>query len=208
MKQFLKVCGALLVALGLLCSSALAEDAAVRYEGGAEKFVFLPGSMQSDSDLFANFKDVLPGDVIEQKITVSNKTGKQVRIYLRAEPVTEADRDFLSQLKLNVKSGSSEIFEGAASEQDGLAENTLLGTFKKDGSVELTATLTVPHELGNAYMGREGTVPWTFLVEEIPVDDTPQTGDWFSLPVWGALAAVVLLALAAALVLNRRARKA
>ncbi len=208
MKQFLKVCGVLLVALGLLCSSALAEDAAVRYEGGAEKFVFLPGSMQSDSDLFANFKDVLPGDVIEQKITVSNKTGKQVRIYLRAEPVTEADRDFLSQLKLNVKSGSSEIFEGAASEQDGLAENTLLGTFKKDGSVELTATLTVPHELGNAYMGREGTVPWTFLVEEIPVDDTPQTGDWFSLPVWGALAAAVLLALAAAFVLNRRARKA
>lgn len=208
MKQFLKVCGALLLALVLLCSAALAEEAAVRYEGGAEKFVFLPGSSYSDSDLFANFKGVMPGDVIEQKITVSNKTGKQVRIYMRAEAVTQADRDFLDQLRLTVTSGQTEIFEGTAGEQDGLSQNTLLGTFKKDGSVELTATLTVPIELGNAYMGREGTVPWTFLVEEIPEDDTPQTGDWFSLPVWGAAFAVVLMALAAALLIKRRARKA
>lgn len=208
MKQFLKVCGALLMALVLLCSSALADDAAVRYEGGAEKFVFLPGSSYSDSDLFASFKGVMPGDVIEQKITVSNKTGKQVRIYLRAEAVTEADKDFLDQLHLTVTSGQTEIFEGTAGEQDGLSKNTLLGTFKKDGSVELTATLRVPLELGNAYMGREGTVPWTFLVEEIPEDDTPQTGDWFSLPVWGAAFAAVLLALFAALLIKRRARRA
>ena len=208
MKQFMKVCGALLLALVLLTGAALADDAAVRYEGGAEKVVFLPGSSYSDSDLFANFKNVLPGDVIDQKITVSNNTGKQVRIYMRAEPVSDADKDFLDQLSLTVKSGDSAIFEGTAGEQDGLAKNTLLGTFKKDGSVELTATLTVPAELDNAYMGREGRVPWTFLVEEIPVDDTPQTGDWFSLPIWLALAAAAALVLAVAIVKNRRARKA
>ena len=43
---------------------------------------------------------VLPGDVLEQKITVKNDTKKSVRLYLRAEPVSEADRDFLSQLHL------------------------------------------------------------------------------------------------------------
>ena len=46
------------------------------------------------------------------------------------------------------------------------------------------------------------------LVEEIPVDDTPQTGDWFSLPIWLALAAAAAIALAVAIVKNRRARKA
>ena len=64
----------------------------------------------------------------------------------------------------------------------------------------------MPVELGNAYMGREGRVPWTFLVEEIPEDDTPQTGDWFSLSIWLALAAAAALVLAAAIVKNRRAR--
>ena len=201
-----RICLCLLLAAALLCAGAL--GASVTYEGGAEKFVFLPGSSYSDSDLFANFKNVLPGDVIEQKITVSNNTGKQVRLYMRAEPVSDADKDFLDQLSLTVKSGDSAIFEGTAGEQDGLAKNTLLGTFKKDGSVELTATLTVPAELGNAYMGREGRVPWTFLVEEIPVDDTPQTGDWFSLSIWLALAAAAAIALAVAIVKNRRARKA
>ena len=71
---------ALLMAV-LLCGSALA--ASVSYEGGAEKFVFVP----ENSDLFENFKGVMPGDVLEQKITVKNNTDKAVRIYLRAEPV-------------------------------------------------------------------------------------------------------------------------
>ena len=206
-KKNVKIIGALLTALLLVAfQTALAADASVTYEGGAEKFVFLPGSSLSDSDLFDNFKGVMPGDVLEQKITVKNATGKSVRIYMRADPVSELDRDFLSQLRMTVKSGSETIFQGTAGEQDGLTQNKLLGTFKKNGSTELTVTLTVPAELGNEYMDRTGTVPWVFLVEEIAEETTPETGDWFRLPVWIALA---LLLLAAVLILaRRRERKA
>ena len=93
------ICLALLMAL-LMTGSAMAA-ASVTYEGGAENFVFLPGSEYTDTDMFENFKNVLPGDVLTQIIPVQNTSGKQVRIYMRAEPVSEADRDFLSQLKLN-----------------------------------------------------------------------------------------------------------
>ena len=62
MKKIISICLALLLAAAL-CGSAMAA-AAVTYEGGAEKFVFLPGSSLSASDLFEGFKDVLPGDVL------------------------------------------------------------------------------------------------------------------------------------------------
>lgn len=198
------ICLALLMAV-LLCGSALAA-ASVSYEGGAEKFVFLPGSSLSASDLFEGFKDVLPGDVLTQTIRVQNDSAGSVRIYMRADPVSAADADFLNQLHLSVTAGEKEIFDVQAGEQDGLANNTLLGTFKKSGGTDLTVTLEVPAELGNEYMDRLGTVPWTFLAEEVTADDTPETGDWFRPAVWIAAAAV--LAGCIVLLLIRRRKKA
>ena len=202
MKNIIKICMVLLLMVAL-SSSALAA-ASVTYVGGAEDFIFLPGSEYSDSDLFENFKNVLPGDVLTQNITVKNNTSGKVRIYMRAEPVTEVDRDFLSQLKLHVECKDSAIFDAAASETAQLTNNTLLGTFKSKGSTQLTVTLTVPAELGNEYMGKVGTVPWTFLVEEIPEEDSPETGDWFRMEIW--LSAAVLLAAAILFVLLRKRR--
>ena len=200
----MKICLGLLLMAALLCGSALA--ASVSYEGGAEKFVFLPGSSLSASDLFEGFKDVLPGDVLTQTIRVQNDSASSVRIYMRADPVSAADADFLNQLHLSVTAGEKEIFDAQAGEQGGLANNTLLGTFKKSGGTDLTVTLEVPAELGNEYMDRLGTVPWTFLAEEVTADDTPETGDWFRPAVWIAAAAV--LAGCIVLLLIRRRKKA
>ena len=203
MKNIIKICMVLLLMVAL-SSSALAA-ASVTYVGGAEDFIFLPGSEYSDSDMFENFKGVLPGDVLTQNITVKNNTSGKVRIYMRAEPVTELDRDFLSQLKLHVECKDSAIFDAAASETAQLTNNTLLGTFKSKGSTQLTVTLTVPAELGNEYMGKVGTVPWTFLVEEIPEEDSPETGDWFRMEIWLSAAVVLVAAILFVLLRKRRA---
>lgn len=200
------ICLALLMAL-LMTGSAMAA-ASVTYEGGAENFVFLPGSEYTDTDMFENFKNVLPGDVLTQIIPVQNTSGKQVRIYMRAEPVSEADRDFLSQLKLHVECRATDIFDAAASETAQLTENTLLGVFNNNGSTQLYVTLTVPADLGNEYMGKVGIVPWTFLVEEVPVDDTPDTGDWFQMGVWASIAAVLAAAIVVVLIAQRKRQTA
>jgi len=196
---------AILMLLFLLSGSALAA-ASVTYEGGAEKFVFLPGSSYSDTDMFENFKGVLPGDVLTQKITVKNDTDAQVRIYMRAESEGMEDRDFLSQLSMTVDCRDKVIFDAAPSETAQLTNNTLLGTFKSKGSTELTVTLTVPADMGNEYMGRVGVVPWTFLVEEVPVDDTPDTGDWFQTTLWISVAAALAAAILMLLIVQRKRR--
>lgn len=201
----MKIGLALLLLASLLLGSALGA-ASVTYEGGAEKFVFLPGSEYTDSDMFENFKNVLPGDKLTQTITVKNATSGKVRIYMRAEPVSEIHRDFLSQLTLTVECRNKEIFDAAASETAQLTNNTLLGTFKKNGATELLVTLTVPAEMGNEYMGAIGIVPWTFLVEEIPDEDTPHTGDWFELGLWLGAAAVLLAGVIVVVLLMKKRR--
>ena len=208
MKKMMRIASALLMALVLLSMTAYADDTKVNFVGGAENFVFVVGANNAtESDLFDNFKNVLPGDTIEQKIRVENNSDMVVRVYLRAEPVAEAFDEFLNQMNLTVVSGSDKIFEAAANEQAGLTNYRLLGTFKKQGGTDLTVTLEVPIEMGNEFMAQMGEIPWTFMVEEVPPDTTPDTGDWFQASSWIALAAV-LAALLICLILGKKFRRA
>lgn len=203
-----KTCLILLALLTLLCVGAQAAST-VRYEGGAEKFVFLPGTSHSESDLFDSYKMVMPGDVLTQRITVRNNSGKPVRIYLRAEKVDAQYEDFLSRINLQVSAKDGQIFDAAVSETGQLTENTLLGTFRRGGMTDLVLTLTVPYDLGNEFMGTMGVIPWTFLVEEVPEDpNTPQTGDPFDLVTWLMAAGMILAAIAWVLWRMKRQRAA
>ncbi len=204
MKKILSI----LLALLVLTVGVAQAAPQVRYEGGAEEFIFLPGSAFSDSDLFEGFKGVMPGDVISQRITIRNTSDKEVRIFLRADPVEEKHRDFLSRMNLQVSTRDGQIFDAATSETGQLTENTLLGTFKQGGNTELMLTLTVPYDLGNDFMATMGIVPWVFLAEEVPVDDTPHTGDDFELSTWLLAAAMILAAIAFVVIRMKRERAA
>ena len=223
MKKILKTISALALALLLLLgmgATAFAESK-VTYEGGAEKFVFLPGSEYSETDLFENFKGVMPGDVITQEITVQNNYTKaeKVKIYLRAvvhdeqgNPLSEevartedlvSMQDFLSQLTMTVKQGDKVLFSASPDELDGLKENVLLGAFPGKSYTKLVVELSVPIELGNEYANRVGEVDWVFTAEE--VTKTVQTGDDSDLILWAALMTLSLVTAAGVILgLNRK----
>ena len=226
MKKMIKTALSTLLVIAILMSVsafALAADSSVTYEGGAEKFVFLPGSEYTDSDLFDSFKGVMPGDVLTEEIVVKNESGTTdyVNIYMRAvahdeeaNPLSEnvansgetvaTMSDFLSQLSMTVKNGTKVIFEGKASELDGLKENVLLGAFDKGESTTLTVELTVPAELGNEYAFRVGEVDWVFSVEELDYPEEPQTGDNNDMLLWIVIMAVCVLAVVAIVVFKKK----
>ncbi len=214
MKKFIACMMALL--LVLLSGGALAEevenrDSSVTYVDRTELFIFKPGSEYEVTDMFENFKGVLPGDVLYEYITVQNQSNTKVRIWMQCKydsyVVTDA-KDFLDQLWLTVDvNGDETIFEAHANEKAQLSEPLLLGTFKTNGKIELVTRLDVPADLGNAYMNQIGVVPWTFLIEEVPEDDTPDTGDDFQMEIWLG-AAAVLASLIFVLLMWRRKREA
>ena len=87
-----------------------AADGKVTYSGNAGKFVFEPGSDYSLTDLFPNFKDVMPGDTLTQKITVKNNADNKVKvkIYMRSLGAHEDSVEFLSQLGLKVQKSTDD----------------------------------------------------------------------------------------------------
>lgn len=194
MKKWFTVVIALLLLLILPVSAA---DGKVTYQGDAQQFIFEDGSEYSPTDLFSNFKDVMPGDVLTQRITVKNEASNKVKvkIYLRSLGAHEESKAFLSQLGLTVKTADDNtmayMFDAAASETAQLTDRVCLGTLYSGGEVNLDVTLTVPVELDNAFQDQIGYLDWEFSVEEFPVepDDPrpPQTGESTHYGLWIAL---------------------
>lgn len=184
----------------MMSVTAFAEDANVTYSGDAGEFVFAPGSDYSLTDLFPNFKDVMPGDSISQKITVKNNASRRVKvkIYLRSLGAHEdgVSPEFLSQMHLRVKLSEDntrpELFEAAPNETAQLTDWVCLGTFYSGGEVNLDLILDVPVEMDNDYAHKAGYLDWEFKVEEFT---DPKTGDDTDALLWIGIAgcAVVII---------------
>ena len=227
MKKTCKTIASLVMMLVLLLGigAPAYADGTVSYKGGAEKFVFLPGSGYTDTDLFDGFKGVMPGDTLTQTVEVRNRflgTGS-VKIYLRAVAHDEQTNplspnvaaagenvasmsDFLSKLYMEVWQGDKCIYTGTPDQLDGLKNNVLLASVPRFGSVTLTVKLQVPKELGNEYANRVGEVDWVFTAEELDPQGNPKTGDTSNLILWIVVMVVCLAAIAvvAFLVLKKK----
>lgn len=197
MKKILTLLTTVLLMLAVSFTT-FAADANVSYSGDAGEFVFAPGSKYSLTDLFPNFKDVMPGDSVSQKITVRNLASKKVKvkIYMRSlgAHADGTSPDFLSQMRLRVEKSNDNtmpyMFDAAAEERAQLTDWVCLGTLYSGGEVNLDVILDVPVEMDNNYAHREGYLDWEFMIEEFPIEDgDPQTGDNTDIILWMTMAA-------------------
>ncbi len=173
--------------------TAFAENATITYKSQKDLFDFGAGTAYSETDLFLGFKNVMPGDVLTETITVKNiaTDSDYIKVYLRANPHNEENQlsesvinggetlesmnDFLSQLSMKIWNGDKLIFEGSPDIANQLSENTLLGQFNRNDSATLKVELTVPIELDNRYANRIGEVDWIFVVAAFDRPSGPST---------------------------------
>ena len=197
MKRVTRVVLALIM-LVTVAVSASAADGNVTYSGDAGKFIFAPGSEHSLTDLFPEFKDVMPGDTLTQKIVVKNNAKKSVKISMRALGAHEDSKDFLSKLNLYVeKVTDTPLFEAPADQTAQLTEWRQIGVLAPNGEAELMVGLQVPTSLDNNYKTLIGYLDWEFMVEEIGDGDV-QTGDSVTYLPWiagigGSVAQIVII---------------
>ena len=195
-----------------------AENGNVTYSGDAGKFIFAPGSSYSPTDLFPNFKDVMPGDSIAQSITVKNDASNKVKvkIYMRSLGAHADSAEFLSKLHLRVEKSEDNtmayMFDAAASETAQLTEWVCLGTLYSGGEVNLNVILDVPVELDNAYQQQIGYLDWEFMIEEYEIEpsdpEPPKSGDESPLWLWAGLGSLSLFVILILLFAGRRKKEA
>ena len=188
------------------CSlTAFAAEGNVTYSGDAGEFIFAPGSEYSLTDLFPDFKDVMPGDVITQPITIKNDASNKVKIkvYMRALGAEEGSEEFLSELQLQVAKNDAStmayMFDASADQTAQLTDWVLLGTLYSGGEIDLNVALTVPVTLDNQFKQQVGYLDWEFRIEEYPIepDDPkpPYTGVESNMDLWMWMTAVSALCL-------------
>lgn len=206
----LMVCLSLVVMMTALTTNRIsAQDGNVTYDGNAKDFIFAPGSEYSPTDLFADFKDLMPGDSVSQKITIDNDISKEVKIkiYMRSLGADQQSQEFLSQLSLTVvQDGKTNLFDAPASETAQLTDWVYLGTLYSGGKIDLDVTVSVPITLGNDFQDAVGKLTWEFMVEELPVETTDPrpTGDNSNIYVAMTVMSVSAAALTVVLALKKK----
>ena len=188
-----------------------AQSAADIVYQGKKKLVITPkDGHHTDSDLFGEFKGVMPGDTLTETITFKNESTttrtKYVKLYIVAVPhgqdnlpvdehITDVDamNAFLSNFTLTVKQGDTEIFTGKPNEVGTFGgSGCLLGTFRK------------------------GEVDWKFIAEEYTrspgqpptvTPSSPKTGDESNLFLYAGLCAVSLGMIAVLCLKRKEAKK-
>ena len=186
MKKSFKAITSLVLMLFVVMSmsvTAFAASPSITFEGFSKGFDFQPGSEYTETDLFGNFKGVMPGDTVTETITFTNSATDCdfVNLYMRAEAHDETDNplspkvaetesvatmtEFLSKLSMKVWNGTELIYDASPDQLDGLKSNKFLGTFRTGETATLKVELSVPIELDNKYANRVGEVDWIFHVE-------------------------------------------
>lgn len=153
----------------------------------------------TDTDLFGNFKGVMPGDKLTEEIEIRNWALQYdyVKVYLQAVPHgkdnapkigEDHNADFLSQLEMIVTNNSKVIYHAGPDEEyqldaaGDLKDPVYLGKLTRSNSIktmELDVELIVPIEMDNWYANAMAEVDWVFLFEGLNYSgDSPKTGDY------------------------------
>ena len=145
----------------------------VHYHGRKKGFTF----SQKDTDLFAGFKNLLPGCTRTQKIVLDNGSDEEVGLFLYAQPAQQkqmsakqrmlVEKLLSSYAQIQIRCGDKILYSGPV---DGnlngsgqtMKEAISLGTFQKGEKKTLKVSLSLSPEMDNQFLSLTGKVQWVF----------------------------------------------
>lgn len=180
-KAFIKF-SSILMGVVAVCSmftfTTFAAASTITYKGHTTGYTFTPGSEYTDTDLFDNYKNVMPGDVRSESVTIKNdyKGSDYVRVWMSAllhdESGNPISAEVLKELKADERKGDMTELEYMHDFLDQLTLTVWNGA-KTDENMIYTghpSSLEQGFEGDNVYLGRLNKGESMTLNVELSVD--------------------------------------
>ena len=221
MKKYTKHLFSLMMAVVMMFSLTISGFAAglVTYSSEGEKFDFAPGTEYSDTDLFDELKDMMPGDEISQTVrfVYNGKSGVTAKVYLKAVIPTDetgelVDKELyqalLSVITLKVEGEKGVLYEGPANEPGNLGEFVEIASLRKGGETDLNVTAKLDVKADNDFRDKAAKIQWVFKIEEIPDPPyVPDTGDNTNVMLYGGMFGFAAMALIVLIILKKKEKE-
>lgn len=157
----------LTISLVLITPVAHAQEYSVEYKGGAESFI------TNESDFFAHFGSLVPGDSKSGIINLLNNTNHKTAMFFYTEEQDAANREeadkILDEIALHIVSNDNEIYSGELRALN-LREAVEIAALEPGEQISVEYEISVPEELGNEYEYVTNQVAWVF--QAVDMQDT------------------------------------
>ncbi|MCF0134771.1 MAG: hypothetical protein HUJ72_12960 [Blautia sp.] len=140
----------------------------LEFDGDAGKLFTVP------DNFFCNFDEMMPGDKLEDSVSIENDSDMDIKIMFRAElpDATIAQKELLSKIGFKMYLGDQLIYIGNLA-GNSLMKDHILCKVSANQKSDLKFKLTVPAELDNTYALRNSSVRWIFSVSREEVTPVP-----------------------------------
>lgn len=182
------LCVILMISLGITSFAVATSEITF-----GKKFTFNPGT----SDLFSNFKGLLPGESRSQEIKINNESSEIAKFYLKIavaeqdKTLTQEQQDLVWELiyeKINIKVmdlSGKKIYDGSIggdkSSSKTPGEDTqgtfFMGEIPANTDKAIKIELYMDETVGNEYQGLSGNIKWVFIAEQNGNTETIEISD-------------------------------
>ncbi len=167
------LCLAVSIIVALPSSNVFAADQTptVTYDAATGEFSY---SNAPDGDLLANFKGLMPGDTVEQTVSIEVVNSQEVVAIYASAQYEDSEIEGIESVGLSVSFDETASQAGTLGDAHGMGDSVLLARFHGNGSQTGTVQVHVPPDLGNDTADTSHILTWQFTAQHegvLPHDD-------------------------------------
>ena len=178
----------------------------------------------NNGDLFANFKNLIPGESRSQEIKVTNDWSQETEIFLHAEMIdqtqaTKETKELIDKLLKKyatitvMDENGKKIYSGPvwgnvkteSPDEPSMKNPYSLGSFSSKETKKLNVSLYLDEKMDNEYRDLLGKIKWVFSAEGTETSyEVPKTGDMTNTLLFASIALVSGILLVVLTVTNKK----
>ncbi len=157
----------IIIFCGIKLSQSYSSLSTIYYNGDTKQITLFN---TNNTDLFTNFKEMMPGDVKEQEVLFKlENIRRDTKLFLKIDK--NIDDEILKFVNIGIYVDNNKLINNG--------EYIELGNFSKDGEITLKTVIEIPKEVGSQIEGVQQNTIWNILIQEQNGEliEVPQTYD-------------------------------